>query len=378
MHDDSLSCNDLLLLLLLLLLFLWAGGPQLLFSLPRACRSTISEKLQPKFKIRSKMEDDERRAEIEALEMMYSCNRISEDSKNKSISFRLELETLGLALLFDIPSTYPEASPPGVVATTLHHSTLSRTTLKNINDAFKESELLHPWKGENCLYDMVLWFQENGEEIIRNCSGSGTKEGGEARSPGSGPKEEKASMRTSNFKSNEEKSGILMNSTVEGEAASSDDGERKKTAKKKNATIKEELLHMRQWIWFIGFYTRKIIKAFVRCAGEKGLTGFLMPGKPGVACLEGPESSINDFLRITRTQLFASVAPSSRKMKLIHHESITSESRCFDSFSEVEMACLSGTHKRKDLTDLGELQRFLKNAGCGHAFSLIFNNALKT
>mmetsp|Transcript_21461 Transcript_21461/g.34623 ORF Transcript_21461/g.34623 Transcript_21461/m.34623 type:complete len:101 (+) Transcript_21461:374-676(+) len=95
-------------------------------------------------------------------------------------------------------------------------------------------------------------IQENGEEIIRNCSGSGTKEGGEARSPGSGPKEEKASMRTSNFKSNEEKSGILMNSTVEGEAASSDDGERKKTAKKKNATIKEELLHMRQWIWFIG------------------------------------------------------------------------------------------------------------------------------
>ena len=44
-----------------------------------------------------------------------------------------------------------------------------------------------------------------------------------------------------------------------------------------------ELLLERQWIWFIGFYTKSIIKAFCSTAAEHGCTGFLMPGKPAVA-----------------------------------------------------------------------------------------------
>jgi len=99
-----------------------------------------------------------------------------------------------------------------------------------------------------------------------------------------------------------------------------------------------------------------------------------MPGKPAVACLEGPSERIEKFLKITRKELFATVAPSSRKMKLVFQE--PNIKPAFKTFEEVQLNCLGGTHKRKDIADLGELSSFLEAAGCGHAFKEIFNDAV--
>ena len=144
----------------------------------------------------------------------------------------------------------------------------------------------------------------------------------------------------------------------------------------------------RRWLWFIGFYTPSIREAFVAEARSRGLTGFLMPGKPAVAVLEGDRSAIDGFLTTTRTVLFARVPPASRKMSVTLEEGASSVQaslsclcdsaadggsdaaprstvlapprlrRAFTSFSEEGLSCEPGTHQRGDLTDIGALRRF--------------------
>lgn len=132
----------------------------------------------------------------------------------------------------------------------------------------------------------------------------------------------------------------------------------------------------RQWIWFIGFYTRSIIKAFCAAAADLGCTGFLMPGKPAVSAVEGTAEAIAEFLRVTRTELFAKVPPASRKMKLCLVDRGISQ-RVFEGFEEVELRAGAGAHKRKDIADLGGLEAFLAERGLSHAFNEIFDSAVR-
>lgn len=158
----------------------------------------------------------------------------------------------------------------------------------------------------------------------------------------------------------------------------------------------------RRWLWFIGFYTPSIREAFVAEANSRGLTGFLMPGKPAVAVLEGDRSAIDGFLTTTRTALFARVPPASRKMTVTLEEGASSVQaspsclcdsaadggsgaapgspgrvccacaapprlrRAFATFSEEGLVCEPGTHQRGDITDIGALRRFLDARGLRH------------
>ena len=101
------------------------------------------------------------------------------------------------------------------------------------------------------------------------------------------------------------------------------------------------------------------------------LTGFLMPGKPAVACLEGSVLQIRAFLKACRTELFATVPRAGRKMTLVMEESI--QHRAFDAFTETRFMCDSGTHKRRDMASLVKLEQHLTEHGCAHAFKEIFN-----
>jgi hypothetical protein len=132
----------------------------------------------------------------------------------------------------------------------------------------------------------------------------------------------------------------------------------------------------RQWIWFIGFYTKSIVKAFCTTATDLDCTGFLMPGKPAVAAVEGTPAAIAEFLRVTRTALFARVPPASRKMKLCLVDRGIS-ARAFQGFEEMELKAVASAHKRKDIADLGSLEAFLSDRGLSHAFKEIFDTAVK-
>lgn len=116
-----------------------------------------------------------------------------------------------------------------------------------------------------------------------------------------------------------------------------------------------------QWVYFIGFYTKAIIKDFVRSAASHKLTGFLMPGKPAIAGLEGTEEDITAFLKHVRTVVFAMVPPGMRKMNLPFKEDI--KSRRFPSFEERPFMSQPRSHKRSDMADMSKLRAFVAAHG---------------
>ena len=136
----------------------------------------------------------------------------------------------------------------------------------------------------------------------------------------------------------------------------------------------EETDLVRQWIWFIGFYTRSIMDEFCQCTRDNGITGFLMPGKPAVAALEGSDAAIADFLKATRTDVFRNVPPASRKMTVSLRED-RDVRRVFGDFALTSFNADEG-HKRKDIADLGSLRIFLDQQGLGHAFEHMFRSAV--
>lgn len=118
----------------------------------------------------------------------------------------------------------------------------------------------------------------------------------------------------------------------------------------------------RQWLMFIGFYTRSIIEDFCTTADGMGLTGFLMSGKPAVSCLEGPKAVVQEFLRVVRVELFATVPAASRKMQVALAEPGVA-TRLFAGFKEVSFPGVAGVGKggaSRALNDLGALRTYLQ------------------
>ena len=138
-----------------------------------------------------------------------------------------------------------------------------------------------------------------------------------------------------------------------------------------------DVVFVREWLYFIGFYTKKIRTAFVELANELKLTGFLMPGKPALSCVEGSEASIEEFIFRVRVQLFAIVPAASRKMsrlctvkKLISMQELAIESK-FSGFEEVDFTAECG-HSHAQVVDLSKLRLFLAEKGLEAYFYHIF------
>jgi hypothetical protein len=59
---------------------------------------------------------------------------------------------------------------------------------------------------------------------------------------------------------------------------------------------KEEERLIREWLWFHHIYSKKKRRHIVDWARQMNLTGCSMPGKPGVICIEGNESSVREYV----------------------------------------------------------------------------------
>ena len=65
------------------------------------------------------------------------------------------------------------------------------------------------------------------------------------------------------------------------------------------------------------------------------------------AAVEGTPAAIARFIKVTRTELFATVPPASRKMTLTHVD--TPITRVFPDFQWLELNAAANAHKRKDM-----------------------------
>jgi hypothetical protein len=80
-----------------------------------------------------------------------------------------------------------------------------------------------------------------------------------------------------------------------------------------NTPIKDTTI-VRVWFYFPSISTRAKRDDLVNYAPTYGLTGFLLAGKPGVLCLEGGSTAVDDFMKFIKTESWGDIPAHHKKV----------------------------------------------------------------
>ncbi|KAI9282293.1 hypothetical protein BY458DRAFT_497763 [Sporodiniella umbellata] len=143
-------------------------------------------------------------------------------------------------------------------------------------------------------------------------------------------------------------------------------------------TVSKKLSYefLREWIWFPMIYTREKRGHILSWASSYQITGFLCPGKPGCMCLEGSKEKVAEFIHDIKTVSWSDLPSSHKKMTSQWKEAFVCKDledfesrRLFKNMIEVKFD-IHGTFSNHN--DLGKLQDWMVNKGCGEAFEHLF------
>ncbi|XP_006163327.2 RWD domain-containing protein 2B [Tupaia chinensis] len=131
-----------------------------------------------------------------------------------------------------------------------------------------------------------------------------------------------------------------------------------------------DLIFTRLWIYSHHIYNKCKRKNILEWTKELSLSGFSMPGKPGVVCVEGPQSACEEFWSRLRKLNW-------KRILIRHREDVTFDStgdemEKLKKFSTFEEKVFSVNGARGNHMDFGELYQFLNAKGCGNVFQMLF------
>lgn len=131
-----------------------------------------------------------------------------------------------------------------------------------------------------------------------------------------------------------------------------------------------DLTLTRLWIYSHHIYNKCKRKSILEWAKELSLSGFSMPGKPGVVCVEGPQSACEEFWSRLRKLNW-------KRILIRHREDIPFDSTKDEMekqriFSIFEEKVFSVHGARGNHMDFGQLYQFLNARGCGDVFQMFF------
>ncbi|XP_009071777.1 PREDICTED: RWD domain-containing protein 2B [Acanthisitta chloris] len=138
-----------------------------------------------------------------------------------------------------------------------------------------------------------------------------------------------------------------------------------------DATPSEVTTFTRLWIYSHHIYNKRKRKNIIDWAKELSLSGFCMPGKPGVVCVEGLQSSCEEFWSRIRRLTW-------KRILIRHREDVALEGGGHDEiqkqrkFSTLEEKCFDAHGARGNHMDLGQLYNFLEEKGCADIFRMYF------
>ncbi|XP_060090352.1 RWD domain-containing protein 2B isoform X2 [Heteronotia binoei] len=138
----------------------------------------------------------------------------------------------------------------------------------------------------------------------------------------------------------------------------------------KSDVKRSEEIFTRLWIYSHHIYNKHKRKNIVDWAKELTLSGFSMPGKPGIICVEGPQTMCEEFWgRIRRL--------SWQRIMIRHREDISLEGTEDEmekqrKFTRFEEKIFDAHGARGNHMDLGQLYRFLVDNRCADIFQMYF------
>ncbi|XP_030007419.1 RWD domain-containing protein 2B-like isoform X2 [Sphaeramia orbicularis] len=146
--------------------------------------------------------------------------------------------------------------------------------------------------------------------------------------------------------------------------------------KKESAPARPQEVFSRLWIYSHHIYNKTKRKNILEWSKELCLSGFSMPGKPGIVCVEGPQSACEEFWSRVKVLTW-------KKIMIRHREDIPldrqgeddSAVKSIDSlrkFTGFEEAMFDPHGNRGNHMDLGQLYQFLNEKGCCDVFQIYF------
>ncbi|KAI6894879.1 hypothetical protein D0869_08480 [Hortaea werneckii] len=129
---------------------------------------------------------------------------------------------------------------------------------------------------------------------------------------------------------------------------------------------------VRAWFYFPSISTRAKRDDLINFAPTYGLTGFLMAGKPGILCLEGGSTAIDDFMKFIKTDSWGDIPSQHKKVSERYRQTEADLVRVFDGMEEITETVGERRGERANRSDMKALEMWLIERGLGDAFSNVF------
>ncbi|XP_040279101.1 RWD domain-containing protein 2B isoform X2 [Bufo bufo] len=140
------------------------------------------------------------------------------------------------------------------------------------------------------------------------------------------------------------------------------------------AAPSEDAMFTRLWIYSHHIYNKQKRKYILEWSKELGLSGFSMPGKPGIVCVEGAQESCEEFWSRIRKLTW-------KRILIRHREDVQlsssasaaqTEIQVLRKFPALEEKAFDVHGSRGNHMDLGQLYQFLQGKGCAEVFPMYF------
>lgn len=127
----------------------------------------------------------------------------------------------------------------------------------------------------------------------------------------------------------------------------------------------------RMWIYSHHIYSKIKRKDILDFSAELSLSGFCMPGKPGIICIEGDGHDVEDFWQRIRRMQWKKLVMKEREDSTIAKDRSLDSYRKFEGFEEKYFEPRQGKGRGAHM-DRGLLYQFLEKKGCGPIFQMYF------
>lgn len=230
----------------------------------------------------------------------------SDDNESKS----MKNDTVVVFEIYcSLPHDYPNEKPELYVRSP---QSIDREGQKKLNQDLEDFlSTLEP--GELCIVPAIQWLQENSLKYADMCSRK-------------------------------------CNNTVES-----------------SATVKGNGKFVRMWMYMHHIYSKTKRKIILDWSSDYSLTGFSLPGKPGVVCIEGDEANVEEYYSRLRRLNW-------KKITCLHRQVGESDlsidaQRVFKGFEELAFD-VHGT--REGHMDMGQFFQYLQKHHLSEVFSILF------
>lgn len=133
---------------------------------------------------------------------------------------------------------------------------------------------------------------------------------------------------------------------------------------------KDESL-VRYWIYSHHIYSKTKRREILNLASDLGITGFCMPGKPGIICIEGAKSDCSEWWQTIKSmnwkRIFCKVT-----------EECNENRDTFLRFKTFEEMVFQNNSIKCNHMDMGELHKYLEDHNCAYIFKDLFGVEAKT